>query len=100
MCHQNMQATIEPSKHGTDGQNRGEEKSMGLLDSINAEDRVSIKISDLYRMMRESAYAEVVEELARKLDGSKMTGYVIKRLVREDEGEEHGQDDRCGCTDR
>lgn len=62
---------------------------MGLLDSINAEDRVSIRISDLYRMMREAAYAEVMEELARKLDGSKMTGYVIRRLVWEDEGEEH-----------
>lgn len=63
---------------------------MGLLDNITAEDRVSVKISDLYRMLREAAYAEVIEELARKLDGNQITGYVIKRLVCEDEGEEHG----------
>lgn len=31
MCHQSMQATIEQSKHGTDVQNRGEEKSMELI---------------------------------------------------------------------
>ena len=61
---------------------------MGLVDSFAAEDRVSIKISDLYRMMREAAYAEVVEELARKLDGNKMTGYVIKKLVCEEEEHE------------
>lgn len=57
---------------------------MGLIDSFNAEDRVSIKVLDLYRMMRDAAYAEVMEELARKLDGSKMTGYVIKKLVCEE----------------
>ena len=65
---------------------------MGLLDSFNAEDRVSVRISDIYRMMREAAYAEVIEDLARKLDGSKMTGYVIKKLVLGKEEEEHETD--------
>lgn len=65
---------------------------MGLLDSFSAEDRVTVTFSDFYRLMKEAARAEVMEELARKLDGRKMTGDVIKRLVCEDEGEEHETD--------
>ena len=63
---------------------------MGLVDSFTAEDRVSIKFSVFYRLMKEAAKAEVMKELAIKLDGSKMRGYVIKKLVWEEE--EHDND--------
>ena len=54
---------------------------MGLVDNFTAEDRVSVKFSDFYRLMKEAAKAEVMKELAIKLDGSKMIGYVIRKLV-------------------
>ena len=62
----------------------GEEKNMGLVDNFTAEDRVSVKFSVFYRLMKEAAKAEVMKELAIKLDGSKMRGYVIRKLVCEE----------------
>ena len=32
---------------------------MGLVDAFSAEDRVEVKFSDFYRLMRESAKAEI-----------------------------------------
>ena len=33
---------------------------MGLMDAFNAEDRVQVTFSDFYRLMKESAKAELV----------------------------------------
>lgn len=37
---------------------------MGLVDAFAAEDRVSIKYSDFYRLVKEAAYSEVIKEIA------------------------------------
>lgn len=57
---------------------------MGLIDSFSAEDRVSVKFSDFYNLMKEAAKAEVMIELANKVDGNRKTGKLIKTLVEEE----------------
>lgn len=57
---------------------------MGLIDSFSAEDRVSVKFSDFYNLMKEAAKAEVMIELARKADSNRKAGKMIKALVEEE----------------
>ena len=38
---------------------------MGLADTFGTEDRAQVKMSDLYRMMKTAARAELILEIAR-----------------------------------
>lgn len=37
---------------------------MGIADAFNPEDRVEIKITDLYRFLKEAARGELIQDLA------------------------------------
>lgn len=55
---------------------------MGLVDSFAAEDRVSVKYSDFYRLMKEAAYAEVIKEIALAESNPLKSGAMIQKLVK------------------
>ena len=40
---------------------------MGIVDAFSAEDRVSVKFSDFYRLMKRAAETETKEEVIRKI---------------------------------
>lgn len=52
---------------------------MGIADAFNPEDRVEIKITDLYRFMEEAARGELIQELA--MSQGAYAGKVIHDLV-------------------
>lgn len=64
-----------------------EERTAESVQNVSNSDLISRKLA-IDATWKEPTYAEVMEELTRKLDGSKMTGYVIKKLVLEKEEEQ------------
>lgn len=54
---------------------------MGLVDSFSAEDRVSVKFSDFYKLMKEAARAEVIKEIVLAEDSAFEAGIIIKKLA-------------------
>ena len=52
---------------------------MGIADAFNPEDRVEIKITDLYRFMEEAARGELIQDLA--MSQGAYAGTVIHDLV-------------------
>ena len=56
---------------------------MGIVDAISAEDRVSVKISDFYRLMKKTAEAEAKEETIKKLAGAFDNDAVSMAIIRE-----------------
>lgn len=52
---------------------------MGIADAFNPEDRVEIKITDLYRFMEEAARGELIQELA--MSQGSYAGTIIHDLV-------------------
>ncbi len=50
---------------------------MGIMDSLEKEDRVQVKISDLYRFMETAARAEIITEIAKKIDG-----YYVRDVIK------------------
>lgn len=55
------------------------ENDMGIADAFNPEDRVEIKITDLYRFMEEAARGELIQDLA--MSQGAYAGKVIHDLV-------------------
>lgn len=52
---------------------------MGIADAFNPEDRVEVKITDLYRFMEEAARGELIQDLA--MSQGAYAGTVIHDLV-------------------
>ena len=52
---------------------------MGIADAFNPEDRVEVKITDLYRFMEEAARGELIQDLA--MSQGAYAGTVIHNLV-------------------
>ena len=52
---------------------------MGIADAFNPEDRVEVKITDLYRFMKEAARGELIQDLA--MSQGAYAGTVIHDLV-------------------
>lgn len=54
---------------------------MGLVDVINKEDRVEVKISDLYQFMKEAARGELIQELALCEPNKLKAGDILQKLA-------------------
>lgn len=52
---------------------------MGIADTFNPEDRVEVKITDLYRFLKEAARGELIQDLA--MSQGAYAGTVIHDLV-------------------
>lgn len=52
---------------------------MGIADAFNPEDRVEVKITDLYRFMEEAARGELIQDLA--MSQGSYAGTIIHDLV-------------------
>ena len=52
---------------------------MGIADAFNPEDRVEVKITDLYRFMEEAARGELIQDLA--MSQGAYAGTIIHDLV-------------------
>lgn len=52
---------------------------MGIADAFNPEDRVEVKITDLYRFLKEAARGELIQDLA--MSQGAYAGTVIHDLV-------------------
>ena len=63
---------------------------MGLIDSFSAEDRVNVKFSDFYNLMKEAARAEMIKDLAIVEKDNWYAGNIIRKLAMN--GEEHETD--------
>ena len=57
---------------------------MGIIDSFSAEDRVNVKRSDLYRMMKEAAKAEVLKEIVLVEKDNWYAGKIMRLLAEKD----------------
>ena len=55
---------------------------MGLIDAFAEEDRVTVKYSDFYRLMKEAAYAEVIKEIALAEANPLKAGAMIQKLAK------------------
>lgn len=54
---------------------------MNLADMFTPEDKVEIKISDLYRFMSEAARAEIIRDIAIVETNPAKAGAIIKKLA-------------------
>ena len=54
---------------------------MGLIDNFSAEDRVPVKFSDFYDLMKEAAKAEVIKELVLVEKDNWYAGNIIRKLA-------------------
>ncbi|MBR2674312.1 MAG: hypothetical protein IKE52_02510 [Mogibacterium sp.] len=54
---------------------------MGMMDAFEREDRVQIKYSDLFRMMKAAAKAEIIQEIVLAENNCLKAGTMIKKLV-------------------
>lgn len=54
---------------------------MGLIDAFATEDRVSVKFSDFYQLMKTAAKAEVITEIALVEEDTQKSGEVIRKLA-------------------
>ena len=61
---------------------------MGMMEAFEREDRVQIKYSDLFRMMKTAARAEIIEEIVLAESNSLKAGTMIKKLVEYEKGED------------
>ena len=61
---------------------------MGMMEAFEREDRVQIKYSDLFRMMKTAARAEIIEEIVLAESHSLTAGTMIKKLVESETGED------------
>lgn len=57
-------------------------RAMGLADAFAAEDRVTVKYSDFYRLMKEAAYAECIKEIALAETNPLKAGAIIQKLAK------------------
>lgn len=53
---------------------------MGLMDAFNPEDRVEIKISDFYKMMKESSKSEILFDILNAEPNIAKSGSILKKL--------------------
>lgn len=58
---------------------------MGIADAFNPEDRVEVKITDLYRFMEEAVRGELIQDLA--MSQGAYAGTVIHDFVKYRRGE-------------
>lgn len=58
---------------------------MGIADAFNPEDRVEVKITDLYRFLKEAARGELIQDLA--MSQGAYAGAVIHDFVTYRRGE-------------
>ena len=56
---------------------------MGLADTFGTEDRAQVKMTDLYKMLKQAARAEIILEIAR-IDADEARG-VLKDLAKKDD---------------
>lgn len=54
---------------------------MGLIDTFSSEDRVPVKFSDFYDLMKEAAKAEVIKELVLVEKDNWYAGNIIRKLA-------------------
>lgn len=55
---------------------------MGLIDAFNPEDRVDVKFSDFYSLLKTAAKAEVMTEIAMVEENPAKAGSIIKKLAK------------------
>ena len=54
---------------------------MGLIDAFDKEDRISMKYSDVYRLLKTAAKAEVISDIAIVETNLEKAGSIIRKLV-------------------
>lgn len=54
---------------------------MGLVDVFNPEDRVEVKFSDFYSLLKTAAKAETITEIAMVEENPAKAGSIIKKLA-------------------
>lgn len=54
---------------------------MGLIDAFDKEDRISMKYSDVYRLLKTAAKAEVISDIAIVETNPAKAGSIIRKLV-------------------
>lgn len=54
---------------------------MGLMDAFDKEDRISMKYSDVYRLLKTAAKAEVISDIAIVETNPAKAGSIIRKLV-------------------
>ena len=62
---------------------------MGIADAFNPEDRVEVKITDLYRFLKEAARGELIQDLA--MSQGAYAGTVIHDFVEYRREEKDGE---------
>lgn len=54
---------------------------MGIADMLGKDDRIEIKVSNLYAFMKEAAKGELIQELAMCEPNKLMVGDIMQKLV-------------------
>lgn len=55
---------------------------MGLIDAFNPEDRVDVKFTDFYSLLKTAAKAEVITEIVMVEENPLKAGSIIKKLAK------------------
>lgn len=61
---------------------------MGLIDAFDKEDRISMKYSDVYRLLKTAAKAEVISDIAIVETNLEKAGSIIRKLAMKGESDE------------